>query len=458
MTKDDTQANDDTQESEEFQKINHGLLRVLAVAAFAGIGVGLVGGSFHWLLSHGAESFLGIVLDWKDKGLWGLPGWLPTMLVVGCSVAVARWLVSYAPSSAGSGVQHVEAVMRHQADPAPFRVLPIKFLGGLMAMVPGLALGREGPTIQMAAVIGTQCGKIFKLTQEDRFMLYTAVAGSGLSVAFNAPMSGAAFVIEEVARRITVRRLLTTLMAVATAMAVYRGYFGNVVEFHVSDFLPANTPELIAYGLLGAVMGALGVIYNKSVLLGLNTFNNVAPSMSPIIKAGLIGAVIGLVAYIEPLWVGGGEFQVNLVLAGKFGVGALVILVLVRWVLGPLSYSMGTPGGLFAPLLLVGASCGALFATSANMLLLSPDQALNASAFALVGMAAFFTAVVRAPVTGILLICEMSGTVSLMIPLLVASVMAALVANLMQGEPIYDSLRARMNAANRSAIKKPKTS
>jgi chloride channel protein, CIC family len=172
-------------------------------------------------------------------------------------------------------------------------------------------------------------------------------------------------------------------------------------------------------------------------------FNNTARKVSPVVKAGVIGALIGLVAYWQPQWVGGGELQVNTILAGQLGMSALLVLLLVRWVLGPLSYSMGTPGGLFAPLLLVGAATGALFASGANVIMPATDL-LSPSAFALVGMAAFFTAVVRAPVTGILLICEMSGTVSLMIPLLIASVMAALVASLLRGEPIYDSLRTRM--------------
>ena len=421
-----------------------GLAQVLFVSAFAGALVGFVGGSFHWLLVHGSQSFAALVAQWKAGGFLGLPGWVITMCVVGLCVGAARWLVTFAPSAAGSGVQHVEAVMREEATPATFRVLPIKYLGGLLAMVPGLALGREGPTIQMAAVIGTQCGKWFGFTREDRSLLYTAIAGSGLSVAFNAPLAGVAFVVEEVAHRTTMRRLLATLIAVATAIVVYRSYFGNQVEFNVGNLLPGTIPELMAYGLLGTWIGALGVMYNKSVLLGLNLFSNIAPKTSPIIKAGVIGALIGLVAYWQPHWVGGGEMQVNAVLAGQLSLNALIILLLVRWILGPLSYSMSTPGGLFAPLLLVGATSGALFATSINFLVTAPFV-LDPIAFALVGMAAFFTAVVRAPFTGVLLIIEMSGSVSLVAPLITASVTACLVASLMRGEPIYDSLRARMN-------------
>jgi len=149
---------------ESFAEINQGLIRLLVVAAVAGIAVGLVGGSFHWLLVHGGAGFLQTLAQWKDVGVWGLPGWLAAMAVVGVSVALARWLVTFAPASAGSGVQHVEAVMREDADPAPFKVLPIKFVGGLLAMVPGLALGREGPTIQMARSLAHSLARSLGLT------------------------------------------------------------------------------------------------------------------------------------------------------------------------------------------------------------------------------------------------------------------------------------------------------
>ena len=114
----------------------HGLLQLLLVSAFAGALVGLVGGSFHWVLVHGSSSFADLLAQWKAEGLYGLPGWIFAMIVVGLCVAAARWLVTFAPTAAGSGVQHVEAVMREEATPAPFRVLPIKFLGGLLAMIP----------------------------------------------------------------------------------------------------------------------------------------------------------------------------------------------------------------------------------------------------------------------------------------------------------------------------------
>ncbi len=436
-------------QDESLALASRGLFTLLWVAALAGVAVGLVGGSFHWMLVHGTKGLASLLADWRLHGVFGLPGWLGAVLIAAVSVGLARWLIRFAPIASGSGVQHVEAVMRGDATPAPFKVLPVKFFGGLLSMIPGMALGREGPTIQMAAVIGTQCGRLFGLSRDDKFLLYTAVAGSGLSVAFNAPLAGAAFVIEEVARRVTLRRALVTLVAVATAIAVYRAYFGNLVEFKVGDFLPTDLTTMLLYAFFGCWMGALGVMYNRAVLLGLNLFNNIAPRIAPEIKAAFIGGAVGALGYYEPLWVGSGEMQTQAILLGQFSIATLLVLGLIRWSLAPICYSAGTPGGLFSPLLLMGATVGALFATGVNFIV-PIDYATNTTAFALVGMAALFTAIVRAPLTGVLLIVEMSGNVSLIPPLLIASVASAFVATLMGGEPIYDSLRARMGKSPKS--------
>ena len=178
---------------ESFDSLIKGLIPLTLVAAFAGLFVGLIGGSFRWMLEYSGTLFSGMLTAWRDQSpaQW-MPGWLLAMLIGATCVALARSLIRMAPEASGSGVQHVEAVMRHEASPARFRVLPIKYIGGILAMAPGMALGREGPTIQMAGVIGHVCGQISKLARADQFMLYTAVAGAGLSVAFNAPLAGAA--------------------------------------------------------------------------------------------------------------------------------------------------------------------------------------------------------------------------------------------------------------------------
>lgn len=436
---------EDSVQKETFDSLTQGLILLTCVAAIAGAFVGFVGGSFRWMLEQTGQLFSVSLVRWHETSpiAW-LPGWLIAMLIGAICVALARSLVRLAPEASGSGVQHVEAVMHHEAEPARLRVLPIKYIGGLLAMAPGMALGREGPTIQMAGVIGHACGKILKLARTDQFMLYTAVAGAGLSVAFNAPLAGAAFVFEEVSRRITLRRMVVTMAAIATGMSVFRTYFGNEIEFHTNGILTQPPLTLLAYTLLGMILGALGVLYNKCIVAGLNTFTN-STRILPEIKAGFIGAMVGGLAWVAPHWVGGGETQIQSLINGDFAFKTMIVLIIVRWGLGVVSYSAGAPGGLFAPLLLVGALTGALFSGGLNHFEIY-TYPLDTPAFIVVGMAAFFTAVVRAPLTGILLVIEMTGRVDLTIPLLFASVAAVVVATLLRGEPIYDSLLDRMRA------------
>ncbi|NDY83082.1 H(+)/Cl(-) exchange transporter ClcA [Orrella sp. NBD-18] len=435
---------------ESFDSLIKGLIPLTLVAAFAGLFVGLIGGSFRWMLEYSGTLFSGMLTAWRDHSpaQW-MPGWLLAMLIGATCVALARSLIRMAPEASGSGVQHVEAVMRHEASPARFRVLPIKYIGGILAMAPGMALGREGPTIQMAGVIGHVCGQISKLARADQFMLYTAVAGAGLSVAFNAPLAGAAFVFEEVSRRMTLRRMVVTLAAIATGMSVFRSFYGNEVEFHTHGVFTQPSQILWTYALLGVVLGGFGVLYNKCIVSGMNVFAN-APRIAPEIKAGIIGALVGGLAWVRPDWVGGGEAQIQSLLNGDLTIQAILFLLLVRWALGVVCYSAGAPGGLFAPLLLVGALVGVLCATGLNHAQIT-TQPVDPVAFIVVGMSAFFTAVVRAPFTGILLVIEMTGLVSLTIPLLIACVAAVVVATLLRGEPIYDSLLDRMRLTQPSS-------
>jgi len=430
-------------DEETLESIASGLLPLLLVTVIAGLLVGLVGGSFHWLLQISGDGFASWVGELKTSSMhMGLSAAI-AMLAGAVSVGLSRWLVRNTPCARGSGIQHVEAVMRGQASPAPFRVLPLKFVGGILSMMPGLALGREGPTVQMAAVIGTQCGKLFRLGNDDKALLYTAIAGSGLSVAFNAPLAGAVFVLEEVSRLITLRRMLVSLLAVAAAITTYRMLFGNATSFDVSNLLPFTMPELVLFALLGGWLGALGVLFNRSTLMAMDAATNLMPLCRPEWKAAFVGGIAGLMVFAIPEWTGGGEKQVQSILNGEVALNGLVILFLVRWVFGPVSYATGVPGGVFAPLLLIGAAAGAGFSTLAQLIVSTPTV-FDPATYAIVGMAAFFTGVVRAPLTGVLLMMEMTGTVSLMAPLLIASVSSAAIATLMRGEPIYDTLRARM--------------
>ena len=418
-----------------------GIVVVTLVAAIAGV---VVGGGFAWLLHAWFERALELIAWLRHESpQLPIPGIWFAAAGAALLASLARLLVRFAPTAGGSGIQHVEAVMRGDAQPAPLRVLPVKFIGGLLAMSSGLLLGREGPTVQMAAVIGNHCASLFRLSTQDRAMLYTAVAGAGLAVAFNAPLAGAAFVIEEIARTVSLRRMTVTLTAVGTSVFMFRMIFGNDPQFVVVSVHLTGTVELCLMTALGATLGLGGALYNRTVLFFLEATDRIH-GVPPELKAGAIGALVAIAGWNDWLWFGSGELQVQSILDGKLALGSIAALLAVRWVLGPLSYAGGTPGGLFAPLLLLGAALGALFAGASDLLVAGTA---GHSAFAIVGMAALFAGVVRAPLTGVLLIVEMTQSVTLLAPMLLASVAAVVVASVLRSPPIYDTLRERMALA-----------
>lgn len=415
-------------------------------ALIAGALTGLVGGAFRIVLQW-ADALREDFVGWAHHV--GEPAWLLPVAMAALASAIARFLVRFAPAAAGSGVQHVEAVMRGEAAPARARVLPVKFLGGSLAIGSGLALGREGPTVQMGATVGAMVARLLGLCEAEVRGLQAATAGAGLAVAFNAPLGGALFTFEEVASGFAHPLPMSTLLASAAAIGVSRLFLGDHPDFHVAALTPPPFASLLPHLLLGALCGALGWAYNRSTLLVLD-FQERLHRLPVEVRAALVGALVGGVGWFHPSLVGGGEPLNQRVLNGGMPASALIAVFVLRWLLGPLSYSAGTPGGIFAPLLVVGALAGQIFGLTVHAI--APSLAPEPLAYALVGMSALFAGVVRAPFTGIVLVLEMSAVTSQLVPMLAAGFAATAVASLAGSKPIYDTLRLRMLAVTAGAV------
>ncbi len=416
-----------------------GLGRLCAAGLLVGVLVGVIGAAFRSLL--GTADSLRTTLF---ASLHGIPGALAAIVGASACVALARYLVvRFAPLAAGSGVQHVEAVMRGEAAPAGLAVIPVKFVGGLLAIGAGLALGREGPTVQMGSAIGTAVARRLLHDPAEENLMEAAGAGAGLAVAFNAPIGGAVFVFEELTTRFAPQLVMATLCAGAMAVAVVRSLLGDTPDFFAGLIQTQQIIVLPAFLALGALLGLLGAFYN-TLVMGFLSVTDQLRRVNSIVRAAAIGAAIGLLGWFAPSLVGGGEVWTQTLLSSSLHFNAIALFFVARMAIGPLCYAAGTPGGLFAPLLAVGAAFGALFAGTFDAML--PGLAMSQIGFAVVGMAAFFTAIVRAPMTGVVLTMEMTGRADLVLPMLTACFGAVLVTTLMQSAPIYDSLRERMLA------------
>jgi chloride channel protein, CIC family len=435
----------------------------LVVLAFlsllAGASAGLLAAAFRLAISQ-ADRIRTAMLVWSHRH--GAAGFFLAIGICAVATAVAAWLVRrFSPQATGSGIPHVEAQLRGHWSGDPLRIIVVKFVGGLLAIGAGLALGREGPTVQTGGSLALLTGRIARCSEDECKALLAGGAGAGLAAAFNAPIAGVVFVLEELVGRFDVRILIAALGASAGAIGAARSLLGQAPDFQVVP-LPYPGPDTLpVHLLLGIGLGFLGVAYNRAILRALATADRLA-RRSAASTAAAIGAMVGVLAWFAPNLTGTGDPITQQLLGGTgtvFGYDvatfALAFIFLIRFFLGAVSYAARTPGGLFAPLLVIGSHSGLLF----GMLCAHwfPSAGINPTSYAVVAMAALFAAVVRAPVTGIILTIELTGSFTLLLPMLAACFAAVVVATLLKEPPIYESLRWDRDAPGSSVAPTPKS-
>jgi len=415
--------------------------RLFPRAALVGALAGVVALTFRKLLEAG-DVVRGIALEAAHR-LPASVGWLIPVLWTATAAAIAVLLVRrLAPEAGGSGIPHLEAVLRRLRTFRWARVLPVKLVSGAIAIgLGGMVAGREGPTVQMGAAVGDGVASFWGGNFRDRETLITAGAGAGLAAAFNAPLSGLVFVLEEVRRDFTPMIFGAALVASVMADLVARVATGQTPVFTVPVYATPDLRLVPAFLLLGGIIGLFGVAFNKGLIASLNAFARLQRRIPAGVGAAGVGALVGLVGWFAPPLIGGGHTLAETALAGGIVLSAIPVFFLARFVLTLLTYGCGTPGGIFAPLLGLGALLG--LAIGQGIHTFWPALAPSPGVFAVVGMAAYFTAVVRAPLTGIILIVEMTGSYAQMFPLLAACFAAYAVAEGLGDEPIYEVLLER---------------
>ena len=394
--------------------------RIPVMLITEGLCVGLVGG-FVVLLYRVALTFAG---DWLVKILSYMKGNPFRCVVWFLILAALAWivgkLVKWEPMISGSGIPQVEGEIAGRLSQNWKRVLPAKFAGGFLCMLGGLSLGREGPSIQLGAMAGQGISRALGRGKREEKFLMTCGASAGLSAAFHAPLAGMMFAVEEIHKTFSIPILLPVMTASVTADYIASHILGldPVFRFQITKYLPQNYYWLLI--LLGILVGVSGVFYNWGMLKAQELYRKI-----PFMKET-------------------GRLLIAFLTAGVLGM--VVLTLVMKFLFSAVSFGSGAPGGIFFPLLILGALIGAVFAMAGvEFFGLAPVYVNN---FVLLGMTGFFTAIVRAPLTGIILLFEMSGSISQMLSLSIVSVTAYIVATLMRSEPIYDSLLKRILKAD----------
>ena len=370
---------------------------------------------------------------------------LLTSIMVVSSILIVK---KYAKEAGGSGIQEVEGTLKG-CRKLRKRVVPVKFFSGILSLGSGLSLGKEGPTVHMSAALAHVFVDRFNLRKKYSNALISAGAGAGLATAFNTPLSGIVFVIEEMNKKFifSFTAIKCVIVTCIVSIIVSRLIIGNPPAIKMTTYGDIGLQGLWLFAILGLIFGYLGMFFSKSIVKVANLFSNSKPIKYWTLVISVC-IIFGIGVVLLPNSVGGGYVVIASALDNKLGIGALLFLFLFRLIGVLFSYGTGAAGGIFAPMIALGTIFGLAFGYIIQIMF--PSYMLPPGVFAVAGMSALFTATVGAPLTGIVLVIEMTLNYHLLLPLMITCFTASMVTYLHHQRPIYDILLRRTISIEKS--------
>ncbi|HYE84686.1 MAG TPA: ClC family H(+)/Cl(-) exchange transporter [Clostridia bacterium] len=405
----------------------------VAVGVFSGLAVVL----YRYLIELAGHFSKQVYLLQQKNNLFILL-WLAALIFLGYLVGL---LVKHEPMISGSGIPQIEGLLLRYFNMNWWKTLVGKFAGGVISIGAGLSLGREGPSIQIGAAIAKGYCRIFKKIKLEEKFLITSGASAGLAAAFNAPLAGVMFSLEEIHKNFSPVVLTSAMAASITADMISKNFFGLKPVFDFQNINPLPLGHYYYILILGIIMGVLGTVFNHSLLKILNLYNtqkwlpqHIRP-VFPFVIAGILGLTL-------PEVLGGGHELIGSIVHYDLSIKLLLIILIIKFLFTMISYGSGAPGGIFLPMLVIGALAGNIYGSIlSNVFNFNPVYIKN---LVILAMAGYFTAVVRAPITGSILITEMTGSFSHLLSVAIVSVVAYTTADILGSKPIYESLLDRM--------------
>ena len=361
------------------------------------------------------------------------------------------WITKWEVDSSGSGIPQVYAEVKGHMEANWAKVLFSKIVAGVMTALGGLSLGPEGPSVQIGGMAGKGVARLFKGSKTDELRLILVGSTVGITAAFNAPLAGVLFVMEEINHGFDKTLIFIALVSAIVSDFISKSIFGQstVLTFPINNIPLENYWILI---VLGIVIGVIGYVYNIGMIKSSDFVNSLKiPSQLKFVAVFIIS---GVVALTIPQISDGGHFMMDMLGVAIPSLGVLVLLLVLKYLFSMFSFSSGAPGGIFLPILVLGAYIGAIFG-SVVVPALGMGHVLIYK-FIVISMAGFFAATVRSPITGIVLIAEMCGSTESLVAMIIVSLIAYVVPTILGNEPIYESLYDRLLLnKNREFVKKP---
>ncbi len=363
----------------------------------------------------------------------------PLFIILGVMGWLIGLLVKKYPMISSSGIPQVKGQLMGYFQNPWISTLVAKFIGGAVSILAGLSVGREGPSIQLGATTAHGLGNRLAATRTERKILIASGASAGLATAFNAPLAGVMFSLEEIFKYFSPTILLATITSAVTADFISTIFFGlkPVFNFTLNDTIPLKLYWLIA--LLGILVGLSGAVYNFTLLKTIALYKKIF-SVNSHFKPVIPFLIAGIMGLTFPIVLGGGSHIIDGLSSSK-SMQWFVLVLLIKFLFSMISFGSGAPGGIFFPLLVIGALIGGLFGNAAIIAVgIDPDLFYN---FVVLAMAGFFASIVKAPITGVVLLTEMTGSFNHLLPLTTISIIAYVTADVLKSKPIYESLLER---------------
>jgi CIC family chloride channel protein len=367
----------------------------------------------------------------------GSAAWRRVLVPVVGSLTMGVLLYRFFPNARGSGVPQTKAALFARDGFISLRTVLGKFFCTATTLASGIPLGREGPSVQVGAGIGSVLGRWLGLRPEKVKALIPVGAAAAIAAAFNTPMAAVLFSLEEVMGDMHAPILGSVVLASATSWAVMRLLLGNNPLFQVPQYTLVHPLELAIYALLGIAGGFLSVAFTR-LLLSMRKFFLHLPTKTRWWHPVVGGVTVGLMGWFVPQVLGVGYTYVGSALNGTMALKLMLLLVVLKLIGVTVSYSSGNAGGIFGPSLFLGAMLGGAIGTVAHSLL--PGYTATPGAYALVGMGALFAGIVRAPMTSVLMIFEMTRDYAVIVPLMIANLTSFFISSRFQKQPIYEAL------------------
>lgn len=356
-------------------------------------------------------------------------------LIMAAGGLISGYIVcKYAPEAKGSGIPYVKASLLHLGNLTRVRSIFVKFFGGIASIGTGMSLGREGPSVQLGAGCGALIGKMFKLSGTDKDKLISAGAGSAIAATFNAPIAGTIFVLEELMQKFNSSILFPVLISTVTASSIARYLLGNNTSFAIPAINGNISINIFVCLAVGIICGILGVLFSKLIHYNNDLFLKL--KIKPYYKPMVAGFFVGIIGLFLPLILGSGNSSVDILLQGKIPILIILSVFVMKFLVTPFCFGSGAVGGIFLPMLMLGAYLGYICGYISNCF----GAEINLVVISLIGMAAFLSSVARTPITATVMVFEMTGGYDFILHIMLACAVADIVAEKLKHKPIYSEL------------------